>query len=163
MISIIVAVAQNGVIGGGNSLLWHISEDLRRFKMLTTGHPVVMGRKTFESLARPLPNRRNVVITRRADYNPEGVEVVHSLQEALSLFGPEEEVFITGGGEIYRQAMPLADRLYVTLVCRDYQGDTYFPDIDPGVWEKQSSECFGQGRDYPYPFCYDNYRRRNVL
>lgn len=99
MISIIVAIARNGVIGAGNSLIWHISEDLRRFKAITTGHPVVMGRKTYESIGRPLPNRTNVVITRQSDFKAEGCVVVHSLQEAIQRFAEDEEVFIIGGGK----------------------------------------------------------------
>lgn len=128
MISIIVAIAKNGIIGGGNSLLWHISEDLQRFKRITSGHPVVMGRKTYESIGRPLPNRTNVIITRQQDYKVEGCIVVHSLDEAISMFPSEEEVFIIGGGEIYNQAWDLADRLYITWVEAKYKGDTYFPD-----------------------------------
>jgi dihydrofolate reductase len=128
MISIIVAIAKNGVIGGTNALLWHISEDLQRFKRLTTGHPVVMGRKTFDSIGKPLPNRTNVIITRQQDYRAEGCKVAHSLDEAIKMFSPEEEVFIIGGGEIYNQAWDLADRLYITWVEAKYNGDTFFPD-----------------------------------
>lgn len=160
MISIIVAVAENGVIGGGNSLLWHISEDLQRFKRITTGHPVVMGRKTFESLGRPLPNRRNVVITRSTEYKPEGVEVVHSLEEALTLFTPDEEVFITGGGEIYRQALPVTDKLYITIVHRPYEGDTTFPEIDPTQWNKVFEEHHENGKNFPHAFEYIDYERK---
>lgn len=127
MISIIVAVAENGIIGDKNTLLWHISEDLRRFKALTTGHPVVMGRKTFESLGRPLPNRRNVVISRQ-ELAIDGCEVVHSLDEALALFPSDEEVFIIGGAQIYAEALPIADRFYLTRVGHTYEGDTRFPD-----------------------------------
>ncbi len=157
MISIIVAIAGNGVIGGDNSLLWHISEDLQRFKRITTGHPVVMGRKTFESLGRPLPNRVNVVITRQADYCAEGCRVVHSLDEALMLFAPQEEVFIIGGGEIYRQALPLADRLYITRVMHDYSGDTHFPDIDAAKWCETFREYHDRGKNFEYPFEYIDY------
>ncbi len=115
MISIIVAVASNGVIGDKNTLLWHIREDLQHFKALTTGHPVVMGRKTYESLGRPLPNRRNIVVSRQ-EIAIAGCEVVHSLTEALALFAAEEEVFIIGGAQIYAEALPLADRFYLTRV-----------------------------------------------
>lgn len=160
MISIIVAVAQNGVIGGGNQLLWHISEDLQRFKRITSGHPVIMGRKTFESLGRPLPNRHNVIITRQKDYQPEGVTVVGSLEEAIALFPAEEEVFITGGGEIYRQALPLTDKVYLTVVCRDYEGDTHFPELDPAQWRELFREHHEHGKDYPYPFEYIDYERK---
>ena len=130
MISIIVAVAENGVIGDNNRLLWHISEDLRRFKRITTGHPVVMGRKTWESLGRPLPGRENVVVTRR-ELSFDGARTVHSLDEAYALFPPEEEVFVIGGAQIYGEALPAADRFYLTRVHRAYEGDTRFPEWTP--------------------------------
>ena len=123
MVSVIVAVAENGIIGDKNTLLWHISEDLRNFKRVTSGHPVIMGRKTFDSLGRPLPNRTNVVVTRQ-NLEIEGCKVVHSLEEALSLFSPEEEVFVIGGAQIYAEALPLADRFYLTRVHHAYEGDT---------------------------------------
>ncbi len=160
MISIIVAVAHGGVIGGDNTLLWHISEDLRRFKRITSGHPVIMGRKTWESLGRPLPGRTNVVITRNAAYHAPGAEVAGSLEEAIAMFPHEEEVFIIGGGEIYRQGMAVADKLYVTHVEADYQGDTTFPEIDPAVWEKCDEEYHERGEQFPHPFRYVDYRRR---
>ena len=116
MISIIVAVAENGIIGDNNRLLWHISEDLRRFKRITTGHPVVMGRKTWDSLGRPLPGRKNVVVTRR-ELSFDGAQTVHSLDEAYALFPPEEEVFVIGGAQIYAQALPLAARHWLAGIC----------------------------------------------
>ena len=158
MISIIVAVARNGVIGGGNTLLWHISEDLKRFKALTTGHPVVMGRKTFESLGRPLPNRTNVVVTRQHIEIP-GCTVAASLEEALALFPAQEEVFVTGGGQIYAQALPLADRIYLTTVMRDYEGDTRFPDWNRSGWTEVFREYHERGKDFPYPFEYTDWVR----
>lgn len=159
MISIIVAVAENGVIGGGNTLLWHISEDLQRFKRITQGHPVIMGRKTFESLGRPLPNRHNVVVTRRRDYAPEGVTIVSSLEEAIAMFPPSEEIFITGGGQIYEQAMPLADKLYLTTVMHDYEGDTRFPEWDRSGWREVFREHHENGKNFPYPFEYSDWER----
>ena len=159
MISIIVAVAENGVIGDKNKLLWHIREDLQHFKAVTTGHPVVMGRKTYESLGRPLPGRRNVVISRQ-ELTIAGCEVVHSLDEALALFGPDEEVFIIGGAQIYAAALPLADRFYLTRVGHSYEGDTRFPDWNPADWQLVVSERFGHGADYPYPFAFETYERR---
>ena len=159
MISIIVAVAENGVIGDQNRLLWHISEDLRRFKALTSGHPVVMGRKTCESLGRPLPNRRNVVISRQ-ETQIAGCEVVHSLDEALALFSADEEVFIIGGAQIYAAALPIADRFYLTRVEHPYEGDTRFPDWNPAQWRLVASERFEHGADYPYPFTFEVYERR---
>ena len=116
MISLIVAVAENGVIGDRNALLWHISEDLRHFKAVTTGHPVVMGRKTWESLGRPLPNRTNVVITRQNIEIP-GCTVAHSLEEAVALFPGDDEVFVIGGAQIYAQALPLAARHWLAGIC----------------------------------------------
>lgn len=159
MISLIVAVAQNGVIGDRNALLWHIAEDLRNFKRITSGHPVVMGRKTYESLGRPLPNRTNVVITRQALELP-GCTVVHSLEEALRLFPAEEECFVIGGAQIYAQALPLADRFYLTRVEHPYEGDTRFPDWDPDQWRLIASEAFPCGADYPHPFRFETYERR---
>ena len=160
MLSIIVAVARNGVIGDKNTLLWHISEDLRHFKSLTSGHPVVMGRRTFESLGRPLPNRTNVVISHR-DLEIPGCRVVHSLDEALALFpSGEEEVFVIGGAQVYAEALPRADRFYLTRVERDYEGDTRFPAWDEGAWRLVRSEAFAAGAEYPYPFAFELYERR---
>ena len=160
MISIIVAVAENDVIGSGNQMPWHISEDLRRFKAITTGHPVVMGRKTFESLGRPLPNRTNVVITRNPAYVAEGASVVGSLKEALALFPGSEEVFIIGGGEIYRQAMDIADRLYITRLGEYFDGDTKFPRIDETAWRITSQEHHERGEKFPHPFTFIDYQRQ---
>ena len=140
MISLIVAIAKNGVIGCEGKMPWHIPEDLRYFKRLTTGHTVIMGRKTFESLGRPLPNRTNVVVTRQKDYRPEGVEVVHSLEEAVA---KHPDAFVIGGAEIYRQALPLADELYITKVHASYKGDTKFPKTDLRHWRRISSENHG--------------------
>ena len=159
MLSIIVAVAENGVIGDKNTLLWHISEDLKHFKALTTGHPVLMGRKTYESIGRPLPNRTNVVITHQAIEIP-GCRVVHSLDEALALFGPDEELFVIGGGEIYAQALPRAERLYLTRVFHNYEGDTRFPAWDEDEWRLAGSEIFACGKDYPWPFAFERWERR---
>lgn len=137
MINIIVAVAKNGVIGCHNRLIWHISQDLKRFKRLTTGNTVVMGRKTFDSIGSPLPNRVNVVVSRAKKFSVEGITVVDSLDEALKCGG---EIFIIGGGEIYKQTLPLADKLYVTEVDQSPVGDTYFPAIDPKQWKEVSRE-----------------------
>lgn len=159
MLTIIVAIAENGVIGDRNALLWHISEDLKHFKALTTGHPVVMGRKTYESIGRPLPNRTNVVITHQQQPIP-GCTVVHGLEEALALFAADEEVFVIGGAQIYAQALPLADRLCLTRVGRPYEGDTRFPDWDTDAWQLVASEHFARGAEYPHPFVFEEYIRR---
>ena len=158
MISIIVAVAQNGVIGDKNSLLWHISEDMRFFKRTTSGHPVIMGRKTYESLGRPLPNRTNVVISRTLG-ELEGCTVVRSLEEAIALFPTEEEVFVIGGAQIYALALDVADRFYLTRVGHDYEGDTSFPTWNESEWRLISREAYEQGEKYPYPFAFEIYER----
>lgn len=162
-VSIIVAVAENGVIGDKNALLWHISEDLKRFKALTTGHAVVMGRKTYESLGRPLPNRHNVVITRQEGLQIEGCTVVHSLEEAYALLAHEQEIFIIGGAQIYAEAMAKAktgDLFYLTRVHHPYVGDTSFPEWDAASWRFLESEGLPCGEKYPYPFTFEAYVRR---
>ncbi len=158
MLTLIAAVAQNGTIGDRNALLWHIAEDMRRFKARTSGHPVVMGRKTYESLGRPLPNRTNAVITRQAIDLP-GCTVVHSIEEAVALFAPEEEIFVIGGAQIYAAALPLADRLDLTVVHRDYAGDTRFPEWDRSAWRLVASEAHPCGADFPFPFTFETYER----
>ena len=145
MISIIVAVASNGVIGDKNSLLWHIREDMVHFRTTTSGHPVIMGRKTYDSIGRPLPKRTNVVITRDTNLVIEGCTVVHSLEEAVSMFDSAEEVFVIGGAQIYAQALPLAERIYLTVVGKEYEGDTSFPDIDYAEWIELSREDYDRG------------------
>lgn len=140
MISIIVAIAENGVIGGDNKLLWHISSDLKRFKALTTGNTIVMGRKTYESIGRPLPNRKNIVISRNRELTIEGCEVIHSLEELITNHDKGEELFIIGGGEIYRSALQYADKLYITEVLKSYDGDTSFPEINFEEWSTESVE-----------------------
>lgn len=138
-LSIIVAIASNGAIGKNNELLWHLKADLKHFKAITTGHTIIMGRKTFESIGRPLPKRRNIVISSQDTFAFEGIEVFHSLEEALEAVKTEEEVFIIGGGQIYSQAMPLASKLYLTVVEREYDGDTFFTEIDYSQWKELSS------------------------
>ena len=158
MVSIIVAIAENGIIGDKNALLWNIKEDMRRFRTTTTGHPVIMGRKTFESIGRPLPKRTNVVIT-RGDNTFEGCEVAHSLEEAVAMFPKEEEVFIIGGAQIYAQALSIADRLYLTIVHHDYEGDTAFPKFDMAEWREISREEFERGEEYDGAFTFIDLER----
>lgn len=139
MVNIIVAEADNGAIGKDNSLLWHIREDLKYFKKVTMGCPVIMGRRTFESIGRPLPGRQNIVVSKSGIHAlPEGVLPAGSLEEAVSK-AEGDEMFVIGGGQIYRQALPLADRLYVTEVHVTVEdADTFFPEIDAGQWEEES-------------------------
>ena len=160
MISIIVAIAQNGTIGDKNSLLWHIKEDMRFFRTTTSGHPVIMGRKTFESLgSKPLPKRKNIVIT-RSDVEFEDAFVAHSLEEAIALAEGDEEIFIMGGAQIYKQALDVADRMYITRVERDYEGDTSFPEIDYSKWTLVKEERFERGEEYESPFAFLVYDRK---
>ena len=159
MISIIVAIAENGVIGDNNALLWNIKEDMRRFRTTTTGHPVIMGRKTYESIGRPLPKRTNVVVT-RGDSEFEGCLVAHSLEEAVKMFSADEEVFIIGGAQIYAQALPLADKLYLTIVHRDYEGDTSFPEIDYSEWHEIAREEFDRSEEFDGAFTFIDLERR---
>lgn len=160
MVSIIVAIAQNGTIGDKNSLLWHIKEDMRFFRTTTSGHPVIMGRKTFESLgSKPLPKRTNIVIT-RADREFEGALTAHSLEEAIRMAGDDPEIFIMGGAQIYREALNVADRMYITHVERDYEGDTSFPEIDYSQWRLVDVVRHERGEEYESPFEFRTYDRK---
>ena len=159
MVSIIVAIAQNGTIGDKNSLLWHIQEDMRFFRTTTSGHPVIMGRKTFESLgSKPLPKRTNIVIT-RADREFEGALTAHSLEEAIRMAGEDEEIFVMGGAQIYREALSVVDRMYITVVERDYEGDTSFPEIDYSEWKLVDVVRHERGEEYEHPFEFRTYDR----
>ena len=139
IVSAIAAIAQNYAIGKNNQLLWHLPNDLKHFKQITSGHTVIMGRKTYQSVGRPLPNRRNIVITRQQTAIM-GCEVVSSIKEALALCVAEQEVFIVGGAEIYKLAMPVTDRIYLTIVHQDFEADTWFPQINDNEWVKTQLE-----------------------
>ena len=159
MVSIIVAIAQNGIIGDKNALLWHIKEDMRFFRTTTSGHPVIMGRKTFESLgSKPLPKRTNIVIT-RADREFEGALIAHSLEEAIRMAGEDEEIFIMGGAQIYREALSVVDRMYITHVECDYEGDTSFPEVDYSQWKLVDVVRHERGEEYEHPFEFRTYDR----
>lgn len=138
-ISIIAAIAENNVIGKDNDLIWHISEDLKRFKKLTSGHTIIMGRKTYESLPfKPLPKRKNIVISRKDDLYFEGAIVVKNPEEALKECNGEDEIFICGGATIYNHFLNIADKMYLTKVHQEFKGDTFFPEIDYYEWEIKS-------------------------
>jgi dihydrofolate reductase len=147
MLSIVVAISRNGVIGQDNQLPWHLPEDLKYFKQLTMGKPIVMGRKTYESIGRPLPGRTNIVITRNARWQAEGVTVVNSLEAAIKtaeqacIDSGASEAMVIGGSEIYRQALDRADRLYITEVNVEIEGDAYFPDINYAQWNQLERVC----------------------
>lgn len=138
-VTMIAAVGRNGVIGDGETMPWHLPEDLSFFKRTTMGHPMVMGRRTFDSMG-ALPGRRSIVITRSRDWSHDGVEAAHSLEAALDLAGDDGEVFVVGGGEVYRLALPYAARLVITEVDRSPEGSVTFPRIDPEVWVETSRE-----------------------
>ncbi len=144
IISLIAAMAENRVIGRGNAIPWNLPADLKRFRAITTGHPVIMGRKTFESIGGPLPGRKTVILTGSGEYLAEGCVVVHSLREALDACAASSEVFICGGGEVYREALPLSSRIYLTVVHLDVEGDTLFPEIPDDFTEVEREEMTGE-------------------
>lgn len=157
-ISLIVAAAENNAIGKDNALLWHLSADLKRFKALTSGHPVIMGRKTFESIGKPLPNRRNIVISRSLSAL-DGCEVVASVEEALALVNDGEEAFIIGGGSVYRALWQKAARLYLTAVKTRLEGDTFIPEIRPEQWKEISREDFSADEKNEFGYSFIDYVR----
>lgn len=139
MLSLITAMDKNRLIGNGAKIPWHLPADFAYFKETTTGHPIIMGRATFESIGRPLPGRKNIVLT-RGDFSHEGVEVAHSFDEARALAKNDDEAFVIGGAQVYAQALPLADRLYITFVDGDFTGDIFFPEVDWKEWREVKSE-----------------------
>nr|AIA17870.1 Dihydrofolate reductase [uncultured bacterium] len=158
IISLVAAMSENRVIGIDNKLPWNIPVDMKRFRDITRGHVVVMGRKTFESLGKPLPQRTNIVITRNRDWTAEGATVVHSLEEALAPYkNSDEEVFVIGGGEIYDRAIEIADRIYLTVVHKNFQGDAYFPEFDSAKFDVFHEEKHNE----PIPFTFIDYQRKN--
>lgn len=161
MISLIAAIGKNNELGKNNTLVWSMPTDLKYFREKTSGHPVIMGRKTFESIGRPMPNRRNIIITRDLDYKKDGIEVVHSLNEALSLLPKKnEEIFIIGGEEIFKQSMSLADRLYITHIeAEDKDADTFFPEIIPVVWNEVSHEEHQKDEKNPFDYTFSVYEK----
>ena len=142
MLSIVVAKAKNNIIGKNNELIWHLPEDLKRFKNLTTGHTIIMGRKTFESLGRVLPNRKHIIFSQNPDFkvNDENVEVVHSLLQIQELIECNEEVFVIGGAMIYNFLMPYVKKMYVTQIDKEFEGDAFFPRIDKNIWKETDRE-----------------------
>lgn len=159
-LSCIVAVSENGVIGRDNDLPWHLPDDLNRFKSLTMGHPIVMGRKTYDSIGRPLPGRRSVVLTRSSEYAPEGVTVVGSLDEALDACEGEVEVFVIGGASLFAEALPRADRVYLTRVLATVEGDTFFPEGGLEDFFLVNEERHPIDEKHRLPYTFQLYERR---
>ncbi len=158
----IAAAGENNALGKDNDLIWHLPDDFKRFKSLTTGHKIIMGRKTFESFPKPLPNRFHIIITRNKDYRVDHPEcqVVHNLDEALKLVSEEAMAFIIGGGEIYTQALPHSDRIELTRVHASFEADTFFPHIDPAHWELIQEVHHPEDERHKYAFSYLSYIRK---
>lgn len=160
MITLIAAAAENNALGKDNDLIWHLPDDFKRFKHITTGHFIVMGRKTFESFPKPLPNRTHVIITRQADYAvPEGCIVVNSLKKAIEICPKDEDLFIIGGGEIYKQSMAIADKIELTRVFTAPEADTFFPEIDLTEWKLIFEEFHPKDEKHDFDFSFLTYVR----
>ena len=159
IITAVVAIAENRAIGKDNKLLWHLPNDLKHFKTITSGHTVIMGRKTFDSVGKPLPNRRNIIITRQ-NITIEGCEVVNSINGAIALCKDEEEVFIVGGAEIYKMAMPVTDRIYLTIVHKEFEADSFFPDTPAGEWEETAREDHQPDEKNALPYSFITLEKR---
>jgi len=161
VLAIIAAVAKNNAIGKNNKLLWHLPNDLQRFKRITSGHTVIMGRKTFLSLPGLLPNRKHIVLTRDMNFAPQGdVQVVHSLSELFASLNPNELNFVIGGAEVYAQLLPYSERLYLTVIDREFAADAFFPAVDYAEWELIEEEQGMQDSANPLPYRYLTYQRK---
>lgn len=160
MITIIAAAAENNALGKDNDLVWHLPDDFKRFKRLTSGHHIIMGRKTFESFPKLLPDRTHIVITRKKDYKPEGVIVVHSIEDAIKAAKLDEQAFIIGGGEIYKMGMDYADRIELTRVHGEFEADAFFPEFDKDDWELKNDQFHDKDEKHDYSFTYLTYDRK---
>src|SRR5690606_39107227 len=159
-VTMIAAAGENNAHGKDNDLVWHLPQDYRRFKALTTGHYIIMGRKTFESFPQPLPNRTHVVITRQKDYERKGAVVVHSLKDALEIAQEDPQPFIIGGGEIFDLGMEITEKIELTRVHAEFEADAFFPDLDQDQWDLVSSEYHGKDAKHNYDFTFLTYVRR---
>ncbi|MGO4822379.1 MULTISPECIES: dihydrofolate reductase [unclassified Flavobacterium] len=160
MIIMIAAAAENNALGKDNELVWHLPNDFKRFKALTSGHHIIMGRKTFESFPKPLPNRTHIVITRQKNYQPDGCIVVNSLEKAIALCPKEEDSYIIGGGEIYTLGMPYSDKIELTRVHDNFEADAFFPDINQDEWELIQSEFQAKDEKHLIDFTYQTFVRK---
>ncbi len=159
MITIIAAIGKNGELGKNNDLIWHLPNDLKRFKKITLGHHVIMGRKTFESLGKPLPNRKTIIITRNTDFNVDDCTIVNSLKAALKAAATDPNPYILGGAEIYHQAINIADRLDLTLVDANFEADAFFPKIDTSLWKETSRQDFKADENHQYNYSFVTYKK----
>lgn len=162
MFVIVVAVAENNVIGDNNQLIWHLPADLQFFKKITMGKPIVMGRKTFDSIGRALPGRRNIVITRDKNFFKSGIETFHSVEQVVDTLGDQQEVMIIGGSEIYRQFLPFVSRLFLTRVHERFSGDTFFPELNSAEWKLVSSESHSKDEKNLHDFSFECYDRITI-
>ncbi|MES2545802.1 MAG: dihydrofolate reductase [Bacteroidota bacterium] len=160
MIILIAAASTNNALGKNNDLLWHLPDDFKRFKQFTTGHHIIMGRKTFESFPKPLPNRTHIVITRQTDYNPDGCIVVNSIEKAISICPKDQDVFIIGGGEIYNLGLLFADKIELTKVNGTFEADAFFPEIDSNEWELITEEYHPKDEKHLFDFNYQTFIRK---
>ncbi|OLO28555.1 dihydrofolate reductase [Alkalihalophilus pseudofirmus] len=161
MISFLVAMDRNRVIGKNNDLPWELPADLAYFKKVTMGHPIVMGRKTYESIGRPLPGRENIIITRNQEYTAEGCTVLHSIEDVQKVIDHhEKEVFIIGGAEIFKEAFPIADKLYITHIDEEFDGDTFFPEFNLSDWHEVSREKGMKDEKNPYDYYFSVYEKK---
>ena len=160
MIIMIAAAAENNALGKDNDLLWHLPDDFKRFKLLTSGHHIIMGRKTFESFPKPLPNRTHVVITKQKNYHPEGCVVVGSMEEALAKVQSNENTYIIGGGQIYELGMAFADKIDLTRVHSRFEADTFFPEINPHLWKMTENEFHPKDERHLYDFSFQTFIRK---
>ncbi|HEY0091931.1 MAG TPA: dihydrofolate reductase [Flavobacterium sp.] len=161
MIVLVAAASENNALGKNNDLPWHLPADFKRFKSITAGHSIIMGRKTFESLPGILPNRRHIVITRQQGYHPEGCIIVDSLNNAIKLVPETEDAFIIGGGEIFKMSMAIADKIELTRVHAEIEGDTFFPEIDPKTWQLDFEEFHPKDERHIYDFTFQTFSRRD--
>ncbi|WP_306566653.1 dihydrofolate reductase [Flavobacterium lindanitolerans] len=160
MITLIAAAAENNALGKDNAMLWHLPDDFKRFKAITTGYHIIMGRKTFESFPKPLPNRTHVIITRQKKYAPEGCIVVDSMENAIAACPKDEDIFIIGGGEIYNLGMPFADTIELTRVHDSFEADAFFPEIDRNEWELISEEYHPADEKHKVDFSFQTFARK---
>ena len=160
MITIIAAVAENNALGKNNDLLWHLPNDFKRFKELTSGHYIIMGRKTFESFPKPLPNRTHVIVSRQKKFAPEGCFVVDSIAKAIATCPVNEDLFIIGGGEIYKQSINFADKLNITKVHENFDAEIFFPEIDLDIWKLDSEEFHSKDEKHKYDFIFLSYSKK---
>lgn len=160
MITLIAAAAENNALGKNNDLIWHLPDDFKRFKAITSGHYIIMGRKTFESFPKPLPNRTHVIISRQKNYNPENCIVVNSLEKAIEICPKDKDIFVIGGGEIYQQSIAIADKIELTRVHSNFEADTFFPEIDTTIWELVQEEFHPKDEKHLFDFTFQTYLKK---